>query len=235
MSTIVLVNPIERRFERVDANIGDLVKIAEWDHIEVEGIVTELSDKKISVSHATFLGGCYQEMDYSAHENQTVFSFDLENVACIKVATFENVTPLTLISEAMGKNFCGSEKIIMSPMMFEKYRRYVRDSKMQYLGISIEVDESLQGLYVYAVPNAESIKHLETPMEIYDIEYLVKGQKGKYERVCTDIVSAFTNELKEAVSESVNKIHVRFLQYTNVEKMLYRVKLNNNVVKRGIV
>lgn len=54
MSTIVLENPMECHLERKDVNIGDLVKIAEWDHIEVKGIVTELSDKKISVSHATF-------------------------------------------------------------------------------------------------------------------------------------------------------------------------------------
>lgn len=226
-------NHKEINHEGVKVKIGDLVQVSEYDSITVRGIVTVLSDKEIEVSNATFLAGCYVECDHSIYEDQTVFTFELMNVASIEVATFKKITPLSLINESMEKNYCGSEKIIMSQDMYEKYRRYVSNSEKCYAGIPIEIDASLQGLYVYAVPNEDSIKHLETPKHVYTVEYFLKGMSDKYECVCTQTISAFADQLNDAVAAGITKVKTHLQQFTSVDKMLYRVKLNNNVLERG--
>lgn len=235
-TTLVLSQPLNRKYQIVEVAIGDLVKVTEWDNIVVKGIVTELTDSLIVVSNAEFIEGCYPECDYSEYENQNVFVFNLDQVAQIDVAKFErdNLTFEKMVSEVTRTNYCGSEKIIMSPMFWNAYSKEVRNSEKMYCQYPIIVDESLDGLYVYAVPNKESAKHFETPKRSYRVEYYMKREE-KLQQVATSIVSSFDDELEDNIKNGATRVKARVkkIEGVDVNKLTYRVLLNQGVVARG--
>ncbi|MEX3623731.1 hypothetical protein [Viridibacillus arvi] len=226
MSNIILNQPISNRFRTINLSKGDLVKIVEWDGIKVKGIVKEITDAKIVVHQAKFLEGCYVQCDYSHFEQQTEFVFELENVCEIKVAQLEPMSPLTLVQQALAENYCGSERIVMSPLFFQQYQRYVKESTSKYGQYSIEVNLSLYGYCVYAIPNEESKKHKESPMKCYSLEFF---ENGKY--IAASTISTFDDNLESTIQESANRIK----QKTKQTRIAYRLKFDGIPVKRGVV
>lgn len=237
MSTVVLTQPSQRKYEIIEVAIGDLVKVTEWDGIVAEGIVTELTDKIIMLENGKFIEGCYSH-DYVAAKDHTVFKFHLVNVASIDVAKFEKerLSFERMASQTTQLNYCGSEKIIMSQMFWNAYSKEVRSSNKVYCQYPIEVDESMTGLYVYAVPNAESLKHMVSPMNCYAAEFFMKNESGKLKMVCVSIISAFDDELESAIRSNAASVKskIQKVENLNVDRLLYRLRHNDVVVKRGV-
>ena len=108
-----LINAEKEMYKEVEVLVGDYVEICEWDGITVKGVVKEVDGNSISVHAAKFCGGAYSStvMDYSPYYDKSEFSFDVEDLYSIKVATFNEVGPTTLIRKALNQNHCGSEKL----------------------------------------------------------------------------------------------------------------------------
>lgn len=224
---IKLKNPLENRYGNVVVVQGDLVQITEWDGIEVKGLVKEITKEKIVVHHATFLSDCYNFIDDRDElRNLTEFSFDLEHVCLIHVANFEQTTPLTILQNAVKENYCGSVKIVMSPLFFQDYQCYMKEKADYYAQYPIEVDTNLQGYSVYAVPNEQTRKHNETPIRCYTIQYFSQGQYFGAE-----ILSCNDEELETRIQNSAEKMKQR----TKHSKAAYRLLLDGIPVKRGVV
>lgn len=239
MSKIVLDQPKNNKWKVVEVAIGDLVKVSEWDNIVAKGIVTELTDEIIILSNAEFIDGCYDEFDYSAYKNQKVFTFNLANVASIDVAKFETerLTYTAMVTKTLGENYCGSTKVIMSPMFWNAYRQEVRNSKKEFCQYPIEVDELIDGLYVYAVPNEKSEKHQVTSLKSYCIEYFLKTEDKGLICVGWQITSAFDEELDTVVTAAVTKTkkNIEIKENRTVPKLIYRLSQNKNVINRGVI
>lgn len=227
MSQVILKNPLRKRDKVIKLSIGDLVHIEEWDGISVRGIVKELTEETLIVHNAKFLSGCYEEFaDYSRFKHKTNFEFELENLARIQVAEFETMTPISLLGAALADNYCGSEKIIMSSLFYQSFKRYLKDSSLNYCQYPIEIDQSMLGYCVYAIPNEDSIKHKKTPMKVYTIQFF---KKGKY--LASSIFSCFEDILEEKIQSVAKDVK----KNTSNKKLAYRVETNGLVVKRGTV
>lgn len=225
---IRLANPIESRFQDVEVCVGDYVKVMEWDGIMAKGIVKAVNNEEIQIHQGEFICGCYEPYcNYEHFENRTEFEFSLDDVCQISVAQFEaNVTPLTLVEKSVKENYCGSEKIVMSPLFFQDYQRYIKEDARHYGQYPIEVDDTLEGYVVYAVPNELSRKHKKTPMKCYTIQFFKKGVwKG------SRVFSCFDEEKEHCIQESA-KI---FQEKTNIQKAAYRLLHEQEVVERGVI
>jgi hypothetical protein len=218
-----LTQPINKRFENVDVEIGDKVRIVEWDGITVEGVVKEVSKDKISIHHGKFLSGCYRECDYSIYKQQTDFTFNLRDVASIEVATFDGFSPLTLIHLALSENYCGSEELVMSPLFYESLKTYMRRHVFAYYGLPVRVDEKLIGYCVYAVPNERSKKHKETPMIHFTIHFYKRG-KWMASRVCSAFPDEYDSKVDEEKGMFVRRIGGAFA---------YKVEAEGRIIERG--
>lgn len=225
---IRLENPIESRFQVVDVQVGDYVKVMEWDGIMVKGIVDSISHEKIYIRQGEFISGCYEgQYSYEQFEDMSEFQFDLEHVCEISVAQFEtNFSPLVLVQNALHENYCGSEKIVMSPLFFRDYQRYMKENVSYYAQYPIEVEDNLSGYVVYATPNEESKKHKETPKLCYTIEFFQKGiWKG------SRVFSCFDEERNSHIQESAEI----FQRKTNIGKAAYRLRCDDEIVERGVI
>lgn len=225
---IKLENPIESRFQDVEVEVGDYVKVMEWDGIMVKGLVKSVNREKIHIHHGEFIAGCYEpQYSYDHFRALTEFEFDLKDVCLLSVAKFEsNFTPLSLVQKALRENYCGSQKIVMSPLFFKEYQRYMKEDSGSYAQYPIEVDENLEGYAVYAVPNEDSKKHKETPKLCYTIEFFVKGEwQG------SRVFSCFDDERVQHIQESAEI----FMKKTNHTKAAYRLICDGEIVERGII
>jgi hypothetical protein len=228
---LVLKNANNSRNKKVEVNIHDRVRITEWDGIVVEGIVKSIEKDEngrdiITVHHAKFIEGCYDDFDYSALEQQTTFSFYVDRIFEIKVATFdEEFSPLALVQKALSENYCGSEAIVMSPLFFAMYQRYMKEPCTHYCQYEIRVDHSLEGLVVYAIPNEESRKHKLTPKQCYSISFYKSGKWMGFK-----VFSAFEDEVEKEIEEAV----ASFKRNTGIDKVAFKLVANDQVVKRGV-
>lgn len=221
---LFLEESIEKRYQEAEVCTGDRVQITEWDHITVEGTVSEVSKTKIKVVHAKFLGGAYSSSiaNYDKYENQTEFSFDIQDLASIKVAKFEEGTPLALIHEATRQNYCGSEYIEMSPLFYKKYKKYIKDHHYfySYIGRKIVVNPDVKGLYVYAEPNEETKAHNLNPKRSYSIDYFKKGE--------LHMMDMFTSTDDQLDQNLKNKLLVM-----GMSSYAYKLYLEGKLIERG--
>lgn len=226
---LVLPQAEEKRYERIEVCLGDKVRMAEWDGIEVEGTVSKVSKEQIKVKDASFLGGAYSDdvMNYEQFKDKTEFAFNVRDLAFLKVATLEDNGPLTLINKELARNYCGSECILMSPLFHDWYKTYVKDFKMfdKYNGYKIKIDPSLRGLSVYAVPNKETIEHEKNPEEYYSIYFYKNGKLQM-----SNIFSCTADKLDKNVTENCNMFKSR----TGNIKFAYKLTgENREVLERG--
>ncbi|MFP7486351.1 hypothetical protein SFC65_19495 [Priestia filamentosa] len=228
---LFLKNATEKRYQEVEVSVGDKVQIAEWDGIEVRGTVCQVSDTHIRVDRALFLSGAYEQYaSYDKFENQTVFSFDIGNLAEIKVAKIEETTPLTLIHQMTRKNYCGSDYIKVSPLFHEWYKSYVKDHKIfnRYCGLDIKVDPSLEGLSVYAVPNEETKQHNISPKLSYTITFFTNFKKR------TSAGFAVFSSNKEDLARNLENELQKFSKATGIfSGYAYQLTNDNGLVERG--
>lgn len=223
----VKLNFANDKKNEVEIDIHDRVKISEWDGIVVEGIVKNIEKDRISVHHAKFIDGCYPEMDYSAFESKTEFEFHLDDLYEIQVATFVNTlefSPWSMVDKALSENYCGSTEVVMSPLFFKSYQRFMKEKCDRVCQYPIRVDSSLEGYAVHATPTEQLKRHLITPVNCYIIEIY---QKGKWKM--SKVISAFEDELSNEIDESIQS----FKQRTGIEKGAYRLRLDQEVLKRG--
>ncbi|WP_456363531.1 hypothetical protein [Priestia aryabhattai] len=221
---LILKEAIEKRYQEVEVRLGDRVEISEWDHITVKGTVSEVSETKIKVVHAEFVTGAYSRSvaNYDEYDDQTEFSFNIWNLASIKVAKFEEGTPLALIHEATRQNYCGSEYIEMSPLFYNKYKEYIKDYGYfhNYYGYKIVVNPDAKGLYVYAEPNEETKAHNLNPRRSYSIKYYQRN-----ELYMIDSFISAENQLDTTLKTKLSLV--------GVPNYVYKLYLEGQLIERG--
>ncbi|MCA1064785.1 hypothetical protein QTG56_24575 (plasmid) [Rossellomorea sp. AcN35-11] len=226
---MIFVNANDVRNKEVDVNVGDRVKLTIWDLGIVEGIVVGIKEKKLMIENGSFNGGCYEQVDYSGLETQSSFEIDADEVFECEVASFNTMTPLTLVNKALSLNFCGSESLTMSPSFYKDYMSFMKDGRyaQHYSQYPINVDYSLRNEYVVkAVPNQDTLKHMKTPLQNYWIDFYLRGKwEGSH------LISVFPDELLNQIDAEKDKFQIK----TNKSSYAFRVRStdDNSIVARG--
>lgn len=237
---IILGNAHSERNREVECSIGDRVEVTEWDGYVAIGTVKELTVSKIVIDHAKFLEGVHSssQVDYSELENQTEFSFNLEDLYELKVAEFAPLSPLDLVQGALRENYCGSTEIVMSSHFFQMYRRHMQEKCDRYYQYPIRVDESLKGFCVYAVPNQKTLDYQSNPPVISEycgrVSFYSHGQFVGSNEVTYFASSDLEEVLREKTIEFKRFLFEKFnLQY---EKLAYKLPSEDGTCRslRGV-
>lgn len=215
-----------KRGREVHLEIGDRAHITEWDGIEVIGTIKEVTEEKLFIDRGKFLSGAYDCVDYSGYKNQTEFTFVLKELYEVKVADLAPITPLTLLSQAINQNYCGSKEIVMSPLFFKMYQEYMQEKCDSYCQYPIKIDSNLIGFTVYATPDEKTVKHNQSPSNCYTIDFF---SHGKWQG--SEIFSAFDNEVETKIEKSWANCKKR----TGLTRAAFKLKCENKEVLRRAV
>ena len=153
----------EQRNKLVDVMVGNQVRIREYESISAVGIVSsiDVERKQIKIKDFTIIDSCEHGTPTFHSEDAEELFFNFDDLYSIEVATFDAHTPVALIHTALSQNYCGTEKLVMSPLFYNWYMNFVKDESYRntYFGNPIIRDKSIEGLHVHAVPNERTIQY----------------------------------------------------------------------------